>query len=620
MHRFKLFIGFVIVSVLSAAAWAVPKFINFQGSLSDGSGNLVTNPSLQMVFSIYVDPTTVTSLWSETQTVDVKNGNYNVKLGSVTSFPAGLFDNNDALYLGIKVGNDPEMTPRTEISSIPFAMKALQAAKADSSKHAARSDSSKHADRAKRSDTADVAYSVVPDSINSANIKDGSIQFIDIGQNGASSGHIMKWNGAAWSAANDEAGSGTFLPLAGGTMNGAVTNTGDPPITMGKGNFGTGNLNTGTHAFVAGSNNRAGGDYSVVGGGGGPLPSDSDSAIGYGATVSGGQNNTASGGGPPFYGGGYVTVGGGNSNTASGANTTVSGGGNNSASGLYATVSGGYSNTASDGGGGNGGASVGGGNINTASNQGATVGGGEKNTASGPFATVPGGYADTASGDYSFAVGENCVASGRNSFAAGQRARAKEDGAFVWADKSGPSFASTAPNQFLIRAANVGIGTASPTKKLEVAGSIKVGTNDTVFSSNLSSNSPLTLQAPAGTARMFISDATGNVGIGTTTPANKLDVEGGAVIGTTYSGANAAPANGLLVEGNVGIGTASPGASNLLELASTTKGLVLPRMTKTQRNAITSPVSGMMIYQTDNTPGLRVYNGTNWMRFTETAD
>jgi len=50
----------------------------------------------------------------------------------------------------------------------------------------------------------------------------------------------------------------------------------------------------------------------------------------------------------------------------------------------------------------------------------------------------------------------------------------------------------------------------------------------------------------------------GNVGIGTS-PVNKLDVEGAAVIGATYSGANSAPANGMLVEGNVGIGTTSPG-------------------------------------------------------------
>jgi len=58
----------------------------------------------------------------------------------------------------------------------------------------------------------------------------------------------------------------------------------------------------------------------------------------------------------------------------------------------------------------------------------------------------------------------------------------------------------------------------------------------------------------------------GNVGIGTTAPKNKLDVEGGAVIGATYSGTNTAPSNGLLVQGNVGIGTTAPGAK--LEVAN----------------------------------------------------
>lgn len=72
--------------------------------------------------------------------------------------------------------------------------------------------------------------------------------------------------------------------------------------------------------------------------------------------------------------------------------------------------------------------------------------------------------------------------------------------------------------------------------------------------------------------------------------------------------------------GSLGIGTASPNASALLDITSTTKGLLLPRMTKAQRDAISSPAAGLAVYQTDNTPGLRVYNGTNWMRFTETAD
>jgi hypothetical protein len=50
----------------------------------------------------------------------------------------------------------------------------------------------------------------------------------------------------------------------------------------------------------------------------------------------------------------------------------------------------------------------------------------------------------------------------------------------------------------------------------------------------------------------------GKVGIGTVNPRNKLDVEGSAVVGASYSGTDTAPNNGMLVEGKVGIGTTSP--------------------------------------------------------------
>lgn len=71
---------------------------------------------------------------------------------------------------------------------------------------------------------------------------------------------------------------------------------------------------------------------------------------------------------------------------------------------------------------------------------------------------------------------------------------------------------------------NVGIGTARPTEKLHVAGNVKV--DDTLFSSNISSNSPLRLQT-AGTTRMYIDDVTACVGIGTLIPSEKLEISGG---------------------------------------------------------------------------------------------
>jgi hypothetical protein len=63
---------------------------------------------------------------------------------------------------------------------------------------------------------------------------------------------------------------------------------------------------------------------------------------------------------------------------------------------------------------------------------------------------------------------------------------------------------------------------------------------------------------------------------------------------------------------SIGIGTTSPNSSAQLDVASTTKGLLAPRMTFVQRNAIASPATGLLIYQTDFTSGFYYYNGTVW--------
>ena len=62
----------------------------------------------------------------------------------------------------------------------------------------------------------------------------------------------------------------------------------------------------------------------------------------------------------------------------------------------------------------------------------------------------------------------------------------------------------------------------------------------------------------------------------------------------------------------VGINTNTPNASSALEIESTTGGILIPRMTETQRDAIVSPASGLMIYQTDEVSGFYFYNGIQW--------
>jgi len=96
-------------------------------------------------------------------------------------------------------------------------------------------------------------------------------------------------------------------------------------------------------------------------------------------------------------------------------------------------VGGGYLNVASGGV-----ATVGGGYGNTAGNSYATVGGGFSNAASGIFATVPGGENNTAAGNYSFA--------------AGRRAKANNQGCFVWGDTTDADVACNDNNRFVARA------------------------------------------------------------------------------------------------------------------------------------------------------------------------
>ena len=71
--------------------------------------------------------------------------------------------------------------------------------------------------------------------------------------------------------------------------------------------------------------------------------------------------------------------------------------------------------------------------------------------------------------------------------------------------------------------------------------------------------------------------------------------------------------NGINAQ-NVGISNTAitPDASSLLELRSTDSGFLMPRMTLAQRNAIDSPAVGLIIYQTNSSPGYYYFNGSVW--------
>lgn len=95
----------------------VPQKMNYQGYLTDPGGTPI-HGMVTMVFSIYEVAAGGTALWSETQSVVVNQGVYSINLGNIT--PVSLpFDK--AYYLGVKVGSDPEMTPRIPLTSVGYA-------------------------------------------------------------------------------------------------------------------------------------------------------------------------------------------------------------------------------------------------------------------------------------------------------------------------------------------------------------------------------------------------------------------------------------------------------------------------------------------------------------------
>ena len=69
----------------------------------------------------------------------------------------------------------------------------------------------------------------------------------------------------------------------------------------------------------------------------------------------------------------------------------------------------------------------------------------------------------------------------------------------------------------------------------------------------------------------------------------------------------------------IGINNENPDASAALDITSTTGGLLIPRMTETQRDAISPAATGLMIYQIDGTAGFYYYNGSSWNEVTSVS-
>lgn len=349
----------VLLFALALPALAqVPAPFAYQGFLTDVNGPV--NGSVTLTLRLYDASSTL--VWGETHNaVPVADGVYNLRLGSggvlggFPPFEQVAFD--QAYTLGVQVGSDPEMIPRTPLLGVPYA----------------------HSLRGLR---------VMPVATSgwAPNLV-GGIDANTIGPN-----------------------------VRGATLNGGGLNTDPNKVSGDYGTIGGGYGNdAGQHAFVGGGNtNKATAYTSTIGGG------QNNTASAAQATVAGGVDNVAGaqydaiGGGfsNETTGGSGATIGGGINNTATGGSApTIAGGDNNNTAGSWTSIGGGNANAATTQG-----ATVGGGIGNTAGGVRSTVAGGSDNSANGFYATVPGGIFNVAAADYSFAAGRRAKANHIGSF------------------------------------------------------------------------------------------------------------------------------------------------------------------------------------------------------------
>lgn len=279
-------------------------------------------------------------------------------------------------------------------------------------------------------------------------------------------------------------------------------------------------------------------DFGTVGGGKGNI------AKSTGATVAGGEMNSSGDG--VFT---DTTVGGGSQNVATGPASTVGGGQGNTASGWDATVSGGTGNSATG--------------FYSA------VGGGTGNTSSGEMATVPGGQGNSAGG--------------MGSFAAGQFAQTTRDGSFVWGDGTqNPFHGAAADNAFNVLSSGGaffyngtngvhidGLGNNDGNLDFGLKFGGALGSGEGIGSKRTSGGNQFGLDFYTSANNRMSIDSNGKVGINTTSPSERLEVNGNYVL---IDGANADNGSGSIDAYIGGNGSGSDVQVGSMNAAITTVG------------------------------------------------
>ncbi len=153
-----------LATVLQAA---IPQTIQYRGRLTDAAGDPVADGSHLVKFIIYDASSSGNVVWnSGFQTLATSGGLFNYALGSNVAFPDDLFTDTSR-YLGITVGVDPEISPRTRLKSSAYSYHSL------------------------RSDTADISVTVFDGAILPAKLAPNSVSQIAIQPNSVGASEIQ---------------------------------------------------------------------------------------------------------------------------------------------------------------------------------------------------------------------------------------------------------------------------------------------------------------------------------------------------------------------------------------------------------------------------------------------
>ena len=127
----------ILVSLL-ALGQSVPELIAYQGRLTNAARIPLDGVNVDLTFTFYPSELSGTPLLTVAQPgVLVSKGIYNVLVGSGGILPgtettlAGVFQNHAQVWMGVQVNSDPEMTPRSRITSVGFALKAEKSDRVD---------------------------------------------------------------------------------------------------------------------------------------------------------------------------------------------------------------------------------------------------------------------------------------------------------------------------------------------------------------------------------------------------------------------------------------------------------------------------------------------------------